>query len=433
VSRVAVEVAGLSKRFVLHHERYRSFQDLAIHMFRRRRTSEEFWALRDVSFTVEQGRSFGIIGENGSGKSTLLKIIAGILRPTSGSIRVDGRLAALLELGAGFHPDLSGRENIFLNASVLGFTRNEIERRIDAIVDFAEIERFIDTPLKHYSSGMQIRLGFAIAINADPDVLITDEVLSVGDEVFQRKCMDRIDDLMRRGKTIIFVSHSLDQVRYVCTDAIWLDHGRVRAAGRSPEVVQAYLDFANKKDRERRGEAEPDAVTTAAGVDASRRWGSREVEITRVEMLDGRGLHSTVFETGSSVTIRIHYAAHERVARPTFGIAIHYGEHVHLNGPNTGAAGLPIEYVDGPGVVEYRIKALPLLRGLYTLSVAVYDEHGLHAYDHHDRLYPFHVQQLRIREAYGMVWMEAEWRHEPGWKAPSSNGRLAAVGAGGER
>ena len=433
MSRVAVEVAGLSKRFVLHHERYRSFQDLAIHMFRRRRTSEEFWALRDVSFTVEQGRSFGIIGENGSGKSTLLKIIAGILRPTSGSIHVDGRLAALLELGAGFHPDLSGRENIFLNAAVLGFTRDEIEQRLDAIVEFAEIERFIDTPLKHYSSGMQIRLGFAVAINSDPDVLITDEVLSVGDEVFQRKCMDRIDDLMRRGKTIIFVSHSLDQVRYVCTDAIWLDHGRVRAAGRSPEVVQAYLDFANKKDRERRGEAEPDEVTAAAGVDASRRWGSRELEITRVEMLDDRGLHSTVFETGSSVTIRIHYLAHERVARPVFGLAIHYGEHVHLNGPNTGAAGLPIEYVDGPGVVEYRIKALPLLRGLYTLSVAAYDEHGLHAYDHHDRLYPFHVQQLRIREAYGMVWMDAEWCHEPGWRAPSSNGHKAPVGVGGER
>ncbi len=433
MSRVAVEVAGLSKRFVLHHERYRSFQDLAIHMFRRRRTSEEFWALRDVSFTVEQGRSFGIIGENGSGKSTLLKIIAGILRPTSGSIHVDGRLAALLELGAGFHPDLSGRENIFLNAAVLGFTRDEIEQRLDAIVEFAEIERFIDTPLKHYSSGMQIRLGFAVAINSDPDVLITDEVLSVGDEVFQRKCMDRIDDLMRRGKTIIFVSHSLDQVRYVCTDAIWLDHGRVRAAGRSPEVVQAYLDFANKKDRERRGETEPDEVTAAAGVDASRRWGSRELEITRVEMLDDRGLHSTVVETGSSGTIRIHYLAHERVARPVFGLAIHYGEHVHLNGPNTGAAGLPIEYVDGPGVVEYRIKALPLLRGLYTLSVAAYDEHGLHAYDHHDRLYPFHVQQLRIREAYGMVWMDAEWCHEPGWRAPSSNGHKAPVGVGGER
>src|SRR5262249_11287874 len=205
----------------------------AVNVFRRRRTSEEFWALRDVSFAVEHGRSFGVIGENGSGKSTLLKIVAGILRPTQGSVRVDGRLAALLELGSGFHPDLTGRENIFLNASVLGFSRAEIERRLDSIVEFAELERFIDTPLKHYSSGMTVRLGFAVAINTDPDILITDEVLSVGDEAFQRKCMDRIDDLMRRGKTIIFVSHGLEQVRYVCTDAIWLDHGQVRAAGKA--------------------------------------------------------------------------------------------------------------------------------------------------------------------------------------------------------
>lgn len=429
MSGLALSVAHVSKQFTLHHERYRSFQEHAVNILRRRRSSEKFWALRDVSFDVEQGRSFGLIGENGSGKSTMLKIIAGILRPNEGSVRVNGRLAALLELGAGFHPDLTGRENIFLNASVLGFSRREIERRFDGIVDFAELDRFIDTPLKHYSSGMQIRLGFAVAINSDPDILITDEVLSVGDEAFQRKCIDRIDDLMRRGKTIILVSHGLAQVRYICTDAIWLDHGLVRAAGRAAEVVDEYLDFANKKDRDRRGETEIDDATAAAGVDPSRRWGTREIEITRVELLDDRGRPGRVFETAAPMTVRIHYLAHERVQRPEFGLAIHHGEHFQMNGPNTTTAGLRIESVDGPGVVEYQVKSLPLLRGLYTVSAAVYDEHGLHAYDHHDRLYPFHVQQRQIRELYGAVWMDADWAHVPGATAPPEPSSIAVNGA----
>src|SRR5205085_1024769 len=176
-----------------------------------------------------------------------------------------------------------------------------------------------------------------------PDILITDEVLSVGDEAFQRKCVDRIDDLMRRGKTIILVSHGLDLVRYVCNDAVWLDHGQVRAAGTSPEVIDAYLQFANKKDRERRGDSAPDEITARAGVDPSRRWGTREVEITGVDLLDHRGRETTVLETGESATVRIRYLARERIARPLFGIAIHYGELVHLNGPNTKTGGVTID------------------------------------------------------------------------------------------
>jgi homopolymeric O-antigen transport system ATP-binding protein len=410
----AVDVQGVSKRFRLHYERQRSFQEFALNAFRRGRSSEQFWALRDVSFTVEQGRSFGIVGENGSGKSTMLKLISGILRPTEGTLRVSGRLAALLELGSGFHPDLTGRENVYLNASVLGFSRREIEQRFDAIVDFAELDRFIDTPLKHYSSGMTIRLGFAIAINSNPDILITDEVLSVGDEAFQRKCIDKIDDLMRHGKTIILVSHGLDMVRYVCQDAIWLDQGRVRAAGTSLDVIDAYLDYANRKDRERRGDGGSDAITSAAGLDPSRRWGTREIEITKVEMIDHRGRAQSVLETGEPATLRVHYLARERVRRPLFGIALHYGEHVHLSGPNTTTGGLSIEEVEGAGTIEYRIRSLPLLRGLYTLSVAAYDEHGLHAYDHHDRVYPFHVQQRLVRETAGMVWVDADWAHPTG-------------------
>jgi lipopolysaccharide transport system ATP-binding protein len=421
VSAPAVRLEGVSKRFTLRHERTRSFQDLWVGAFRRRGLAEEFWALRDVSFEVAPGRSFGIVGENGSGKSTALKIIAGILRPTGGTVAVNGRLAALLELGAGFHPDLTGRENVFLNASVLGFGRREIERRFDAIVDFAELERFIDTPLKHYSSGMTVRLGFAIAINSDPDILITDEVLSVGDEAFQHKCIDKIDDLMRRGKTIILVSHGLDLVRYVCSDAIWLDQGQVRAAGSSVEVIGAYLAHANEKDRARRGEPGPEPPP-AGGIDPARRWGSREVEITRVELLGDDGAPTTFFETGGSMRVRIHYHARERIRRPVFGLGIHYGEHFLLNGPNTKAAGLRIDQVDGPGQVDYRIKALPLLRGLYHLSASVYDEQLRHAYDHRDRAWPFHVQQTRVREDIGMLWLDADWSHQPG-----GNGQVAVA------
>jgi lipopolysaccharide transport system ATP-binding protein len=411
VSAPAVRLEAVSKRFTLHHQRMRSFQELWVNALRRGDAAEEFWALRDVSFEVQPGRSFGIIGENGSGKSTVLKIIAGILRPTSGTVAVNGRLAALLELGAGFHPDLTGRENVFLNASVLGFSRAEIERRFDAIVDFAELERFIDTPLKHYSSGMTVRLGFAIAINSDPDILITDEVLSVGDEAFQRKCIGRIDDLIRRGKTIILVSHGLDLVRYVCSDAIWLDHGRVRAAGGSFEVIEAYLAHANEKARGRRSAPSGGPPETA---DPARRWGSREVEITHVELLGDDGEPTVFFETGQPMRVRIHYHARERIRRPVFGVGIHYGELIHLSGPNTKAAGLRIDYVDGTGQVDYLVPALPLLRGSYRVSASVYDEHLLRPYDHHDRAYPFQVQQARVRESIGMFRLEATWSHQAG-------------------
>lgn len=416
MSAPAVELDHVSKRFTLHHDRARSLQELWLNVFRPRASSEQFWALEDVSFEVHPGRSCGIVGENGSGKSTALKLISGILRPTSGRVSVRGRLAALLELGAGFHPDLTGRENVYLNAAVLGFSRAEIDRRFDAIVEFAELARFIDTPLKHYSSGMTVRLGFAIAINSDPDILITDEVLSVGDEAFQRKCLDRIDALIRGGKTIILVSHGLDLVRHICSDAVWLDRGKVRATGGSVDVLDAYMAHANEKDRARLGDAVP------TGSAQTRRWGTGEVQVTAVEMVDRDGRPTSFFETGDPLRVRIHYYARERVRRPVFGVGIHVGEHLGLTGPNTQVAGLPIEHVEGPGQIEWSVESLPLLRGLYQLSVAVYDEHLLHAYDHHDRMYPLHVQQQRVRENVGMVWMDSTWAHRPG-----ANGQVHAA------
>src|SRR5439155_3256927 len=241
----AVRFDSVSKRFTIHHERARSFQDLLVHGLRRGDSSEEFWALREISFAAEPGAAIGIVGTNGSGKSTLLKLATRILRPTSGKVTVSGRVSALLELGAGFHPELSGRDNVFLNASILGMQRREVAARFDAIVRFAELERLIDVPVKHYSSGQHARLGFAVAVHVDPDVLLIDEVLSVGDETFQERCLEAIYRFRRAGKTILFVSHDLASVRSLCTEAIWLDQGRVRAHGEPGTVVADYFAAAH--------------------------------------------------------------------------------------------------------------------------------------------------------------------------------------------
>src|SRR4029453_3196324 len=241
-----IEFDKVSKRFTLHHDRRDSIQERVAGLFRPRARGEVFWALRDVSFTIGQGESLGLVGDNGAGKSTALKLMTRIREPTSGTVRMRGRVAALLELGSGFHPDLSGRENVVLNGSLMGFSRRAMQDRLEEIVEFAEIGDFIDMEVKHYSSGMYTRLAFAVATAVDPDILITDEVLAVGDEAFQRKCMERIYRFRRLGKTIIFVSHALQTVRLLCDQAVWLDRGVARAVGPAGEVIDAYLADINR-------------------------------------------------------------------------------------------------------------------------------------------------------------------------------------------
>ena len=282
------------------------------------RPSETFTALADVSFAVPKGSTFAVIGRNGSGKSTALKLVAGITKPTSGSVRVDGRISALIELGAGFHPEISGRENVFINGIMLGLTKRQIQDRFDDIVDFAELREFIDAPVKTYSSGMYMRLGFAVAIHVDPDVLLVDEVLAVGDEGFTHKCLDKFADFRRSGKTVLLVTHSLGLVEHLCDDAVWLDAGRVEAQGDPKRVVGAYLTAVEQ------GEQQLMAATTAKAVEeaeqpdgqeaspdsppdmfkaAEGRWGSREVEITEVALLDGDGEPSFVFHGGEPMQV----------------------------------------------------------------------------------------------------------------------------------
>jgi len=397
-----IRVDNVSKRFILQHDRPRSFQEAFLSSFHRRSGSrkEVYWALRGVSFAVNAGEAVGVVGPNGAGKSTLLRLVGRILQPTAGKIAVHGRVSALLELGAGFHPDLTGRENVFLNSSVLGLSRKETVRRFDEIVEFAEIGPFLDIPVKHYSSGMAMRLGFAIATMVDPDVLLVDEVLAVGDASFQRKCLDRINHLRECGVTILFVSHDPGLVRSICSRAIWLENGRVIADGSAEAVVARYTDRTWQS-----GESEPSPVE-----EDGRQWGSGEVRIVDVRLLNGNGQRIHVFRTGDPLVIEMRYRASRRIERPVFGLAIHRSDGVHITGPNTQFSGLTIPAIEGDGVVRYEISRLPLLEGKYELSVAARDWDDTTIYDYHDRLYTFHVRA--VDEKYGMVCLEGVWK----WK-----------------
>jgi ABC-type polysaccharide/polyol phosphate transport system ATPase subunit len=408
----AVAFDRVTKVFSLDHGRPRSFKDAFLSVVHgRERSGERLVALDDVSFALDVGDTLGLVGPNGTGKSTVLKLVARILEPTSGRVAVTGRVAALLELGAGFHPDLTGRENVMLNGSMMGFSRADMKGRLDAIVAFSELERFIDMPVKHYSSGMYMRLGFAAAVNMDADTLLIDEVLAVGDQSFQNKCRDKIAAMRRAGMTILLVSHDPGAVRDLCRSALWLEGGTARAFGATDDVLEAYYASVMARE-EARFAAEHGAVADKGG-EGEEAWGSGEVEIVSVDLVgpDGRDQH--VVASGAPVTVRVRYVAHERVEAPVFGLAIHRNDGLHINGPNTLDGGLYIEAVEGPGTITYRVASLPLLEGAYELSASCYDRSCTHPYAHHHRRYPFRVHGGAVRERFGLVLVRAEWGHEP--------------------
>ncbi|MBA3534265.1 MAG: ABC transporter ATP-binding protein, partial [Ardenticatenales bacterium] len=299
----AVEFRNVSRRFMLSHSRPRSLQEAMIRLLSFRRPplqDEEFWALKGVSFTIGKGQLVGLIGTNGSGKSTALKMMAGILPPTGGEIVVNGRLSALLELGSGMHPDLTGRENIFLNGSLLGISNGEMQQLYPKIVSFSELGRFIDMPIKHYSSGMYMRLGFSVAVHVQPDILLLDEVLTVGDQSFQAKCLEHLYDMRRRGTTIVLVSHGLESLRTICTELIWLKDGELMQQGSPSTVSEAYLREIHRSTAQmQQGEG--------AEEDSFLRWGSGELEIKNVRMVNGKGKATDTFLTGDSFKVEIDY------------------------------------------------------------------------------------------------------------------------------
>jgi len=394
---IAITIDHVSKEFLLEQAAPRSFQELVVDVFkhRERPRAERFLALDDVSLEIKYGETVGLIGPNGAGKSTLLKMVAGIIKPTVGEVEVNGRVGALLELGAGFHPDLTGRENIYLNGSILGLSRAEIRDKIDKIIAFAELERFIDAPVRHYSSGMYVRLGFSVAVHTEPEILLVDEVLAVGDAAFQRKCMDKIDEMRGAGVTILFVSHSAELVRKICKRAVWLDEGRCVADGAAESVAARYLDHSWAQEQ------------TQVVSEEERRWGNGKVRITDVRLLDGEGKEQQRFRTGEPMTVEMHYVAKERIEQPVFGLAIHRSDGTHITGPNTQFAGYEIPWVEGEGIVLYTIPSLPLLEGSYMASVAARNREDTDIYDYHDRLYTFHVLDSQAR--YGIILLEGTW------------------------
>ncbi len=400
----AVELEHVSKRFRLHDERPHSFQEALIRTLHRNGESRSYdlWVLRDLNLIIPAGHTVGVIGSNGAGKSTLLKLVSRILEPTLGRVQTYGRVAGLLEVGTGFHPDLTGRENIYLNGSILGLKRSEITRRFDSIVAFSGIGPFLDVPVRHYSSGMYMRLGFAIATSVDADILLIDEVLAVGDQAFQAQCLDRIRELQRQGVTILLVTHDLNTVRQFCTTALWLENGQVRAEGPVEEVVGRYLNQTWR------------SIGTPSVDGTGRRWGSGEAQIVSVRFCDANGQEQDLFYTGEPFMARIAYHASHRIEWPAFGVAIYRTDGAHVNGPNTTTSGYDIPYIEGGGVIEYVIPNLPLLAGSYEFSAAIYDYYSRHPYDHHHRMYTFRVGQKDLKEREGTVYIPSTWRHQVG-------------------
>lgn len=341
-------------------------------------------ALRDVSFSVEAGETVGVVGANGSGKSTLLKLLSGIVRPTAGEVRVRGRLAALLELGAGFHPEISGRENIEINGLLLGLTKREIARRFDEIVAFAEIEEFLDAPVKTYSSGMAVRLGFSIAAYSDPEVLLVDEVLAVGDEAFSKRCLEKFAEFERAGKTLLFVSHDLALVAERCRRALWLDRGRLAADGPSGETVALYRESVASKGGERRLAAE--AVKTAP----ARRIGSGSAIVHGARLLDAEGRPAGRLRSGDPARIEIEVEAREPLSDFVFGVAIATVSGTIVFGTNTAIDGLAPGRFLGKGRAVLELPSLDLASGVYSLDVAVHGKDGS-PYDYRRDLLRFEV------------------------------------------
>jgi ABC-type polysaccharide/polyol phosphate transport system ATPase subunit len=391
----AVSVDGVSKRFRLYHEKNQYLKSTVLRG--KRAKYDEFWALKDISFEIPNGSSFGIIGSNGSGKSTLLKCLAGILTPDKGNITVRGRIAALLELGAGFHPEMSGRENIFLNGAILGMTQRELHRKMDSIIEFAGLEEFIDTPVKNYSSGMTVRLGFAIAINVDPEILIIDEVLAVGDSAFQQKCHEKIEEFKHDGRTIILVSHGLGEVAQLCQTVAWIEKGHLKAIGDGYDVVGEYLGEAN------------DATVRQTG-EIGERWGTREVEIAGVEFLGLDKKPISSIRSGAPVTLRVNFQAHQQVPEIVVGFRISHLHGTNIWGTNTKRRSVHVGPVSGNGSIDIEMPEFPLLSGTYDLTIAISDASEVHSFDHWEKGLRFDVSQGKMFDE-GLVTFPARFSY----------------------
>ena len=437
----AIKVEGVNKRYKLFIDKARTLKESVL--FWQRKRYHELQALENINLEIKQGSTVGLIGRNGSGKSTLLKLLSRIIYPDTGTVDINGKVSTLLELGAGFHPDFTGRENIYLNASILGLTRSEVEERIDDIIAFAELEEFIDNPVRNYSTGMYMRLGFAVAINVDPDILLVDEVLAVGDAAFQSKCQEKIDSFRARGKTIVLVTHDTSQAESLCDYLVWLDNGEIKAKGDPHDVAGAYLDrlskleedaalIAHEKDEENRSEDRDeknkinnsDNVSENEGQDNDikttvpeekpdkmkpERWGNGAMEIKNVKMFDIDGNEKYVFQCGETAQIIIYYEMKQEIKDLVFGIGIFRGDGLHCYGTNTYVDQYQHKSYPRKGAVKVTIDKLNLLHGKYFLDVAAHSKQGL-PYDYLTRHHSFSIRS-RIRDV-GVSRLDHKWEVE---------------------
>ena len=410
----AVELTNASKvyRRFAHRRQFATLKSalLSRSLVRDLRPDETFAALTNVTVSIPRGQTLGVIGRNGSGKSTMLKLVAGISKPTSGTVKVHGRISALIELGAGFHPEISGRENVAINGIMLGLTRRELEARFDEIVAFAELEDFIDAPVKTYSSGMYMRLGFAVAIHVDPDVLLIDEVLAVGDESFTRKCLDKIAEFRRRGRTILLVTHSLGLVDRMCDDVLWLRQGRVADRGDPKRVVDHYLTYVAGGEEallaRQQGLAGVESAPAAAapalqeglprGGYREGRWGGRELEISAVRLVDARGQERHVYASGEGLSVLLEVRAAAPVVDFVFGVGLFTSDGLPVYGTNTEIEEFVPRAAHGVGQVRLELAELRLTEGTDLLDVAAHKRDGT-PYDYQRGLSSFRVKS-RIKD-----------------------------------
>ena len=397
---LAVDVDHVSKRFKRHQDRRNTLKERIVRG--RAKRAEDFWAVRDASIQIPQGSVFGLIGHNGSGKSTLLKMIAGIYRPTEGTITTEGRVAALIELGAGFHPDMTGRENIRLNGAILGLTRKEINAATEEIIDFSGLREFINEPVKHFSSGMYVRLGFSVAVHMRPDILVVDEVLSVGDEEFQRKCFDHLSNLRKAGKTIIVVSHALGQLEGLCDEVSWLDHGVLQETGPAVQVIGSYLRRVNAEEAARN----PKLIATRDDAGEARA-GDQTIRLHSAAIVNAQGEPLDHAETDETFHIRITMTAHQPVLGPNVRIAIQ-----HDSGPlvamfSNHRVQADFGTVDGDNTVTMTLPENPLLPGRYRVHIDVFDHTGSRILDTWNDAMEFAVRSKRAEIGQGFVQLPA--------------------------
>jgi lipopolysaccharide transport system ATP-binding protein len=405
-----IVVEGLGKAFRRYDaHRPRTLKEAFVRRFRDLGRGERFCALHELSFEVEPGQILGIVGSNGAGKSTLLRLLGGVGRPDRGRMEIRGRVAALLELGAGFHPELTGRENVFVSGVIAGLSRRQVSKRLDSIVAFAELERFIDSPLRTYSTGMQMRLGFAIGVHTTPDILLIDEVLAVGDLAFQKKCLERVRQFKAEGCTIVLVSHDTGQIQQLCDRALWLQGGRLAAMGDPEEVVKAYIAEMETETRRHTPGDWPARATPTGGVLRvnDNRFGSMALEITSVRLLDRYGRSISALCSGDALNVEIEYAAAKRIESPILGVKIVTEEDQPCVDLTTAAAGVTLSAVRGEGRITLRFERLDLNGGQYYLDVGAYPPEWTPAYDYHWHAYPLQVSATGQRQ--GVLYPPHRW------------------------